>query len=104
MTSSFDAAAVADIPPGRGRTVEFLGRRYALFNVEGTFHAIDDACPHRGASMGEGWCDGRTVHCPLHGWTFDIPSGACLTRPDRPVNPYPAEVREGRVWIHVPKP
>ena len=101
MPLSFNAAPVASLPPGKGRTVEFHGKRYALFNIEGAFHALDDACPHKGASLGEGWCDGNAVLCPLHGWAFDIATGACSTRPDRPVKCYPTEVRDGCVWIHL---
>ncbi len=102
MRPAFNAALVASLPPGTGRTVEFHGKRYALFNRNGSFHAIDDACPHRGASLAEGWCDGDNVLCPLHGWAFDIITGACSTRPDRPVRSYPTEVRDGCVWILIP--
>lgn len=96
---AFDAADASSLPPGSGRTVEWHGRRFALFNLDGTFHALDDACPHRGASLGEGWCEQGEVLCPLHGWAFDIRTGQGRTKPDRPVAAYPAEVRDGRVWI-----
>lgn len=98
-SQSFDAAEASSIPEGGSRTVEWQGQRLALFHLDGAFHAIDDACPHRGAALGEGWRDGDTVLCPLHGWAFHIKSGACLTRPDRPVRSYRTEVRDGRVWI-----
>ncbi len=101
-SSPFDAADVSSLPPGAHRTVEGRGRRVALFNLDGTFHAIDDACPHRGASLAEGWCENGQVLCPLHGWAFDVRTGQGLTRPDRPVTTYRTEVRDGRVWIHLP--
>ncbi len=94
-----DAADINSLPPGRGRTVELRGKRLALFRIQDQFHAIDDACPHRGAALGAGWCENGEVFCPLHGWAFDIVTGACKTRPDRPVKSYPTEVRDGRVWI-----
>jgi len=94
-----DAADLTSLPPGRGRTVELRGKRIALFNLDGQFHAIDDACPHRGGSLGAGWCENGEVFCPLHGWAFEIASGACKTRPDRPVKSYPTRVENGRVWI-----
>lgn len=99
MDSFLDAAEVASLPPGKGRTVELRGKRIALFNVDGKFHAIDDACPHRGAPLGGGWCEGGEVFCPMHGWAFDIATGTCKTRPDRPVRSYPTQVRDGKVWI-----
>lgn len=102
MPHAFNVANAASLPPGSQRTVECNGRRIALFNLDGSFHALDDACPHRGASLAEGWCESGQVLCPLHGWAFDVRSGQCLTRPDRPVASYHAEVRDGSVWVTVP--
>ena len=51
----------------------------ALFNVEGTFYALDGVCPHAGGPLGEGTLRGTTVTCPWHGWQFDVASGQnCL--------------------------
>ena len=95
----FDAAEIASLPPGRGRSLEVGGHRLALFNLDGVFHAIDDDCPHRGGPLGAGWFENGCVHCPLHGWAFNVVTGACDVRPERPVATHPVEVREGRVWI-----
>jgi len=42
-------ASTAEIPPGSGKLVEVEGKRIAVFNVGGRYHAMDDTCPHRGA-------------------------------------------------------
>jgi len=64
-----------DIPVGEGRSFEFAGRRIAIFNVEGEFHAIDDVCVHRGGPLGDGPLKGCVVVCPWHGWKFDVTTG-----------------------------
>ncbi|HVY68969.1 MAG TPA: Rieske (2Fe-2S) protein, partial [Verrucomicrobiae bacterium] len=64
-------ADVASLPPGAGRTVHVRGKEFALYNVEGTFYAVDDACPHRGAPLGAGCLQNGRIFCPLHGWEFD---------------------------------
>jgi nitrite reductase (NADH) small subunit len=93
---------VADsLRPGSCRTVEVAGRRLALVNAGGSFHAIDDACPHRGGALGAGFVDGSKVYCPLHGWDFDVRTGDCGTRPDKPVRTYRTEVRDGRVFVEL---
>src|SRR5690606_41326817 len=63
--------SVASLAPGRGRTVEVRGRRFSVWNVDGEFHAIDDACPHKGAPLGAGLLEGGRVYCSLHGWSFE---------------------------------
>ena len=74
-------AKTTDLAPGQGKTVEANGREIALFNVGGTFYAIDNTCKHRGGSLGEGELDGTVVTCPLHAWTYDVSSGECFDDP-----------------------
>jgi 3-phenylpropionate/trans-cinnamate dioxygenase ferredoxin subunit len=40
--------------------------------------ALEDACNHAGASLAEGPIRGCTIACPLHGYVFDLKSGALL--------------------------
>ena len=102
MASDFLPALDASaLPPGKGETVELAGRRIAVFNVGGQFYALDDDCPHRGGPLGSSWVDVDQckVACPLHGWEFDIKTGACLTVPARPVRSHAVRVVEGKVEI-----
>ena len=85
MESLVNVADLESIPPGKARTVEVSGRRFALANVDGQVFAIADRCPHRAGPLGEGYVEGCVLHCPLHGWGFDVRTGACDVRPDRPV-------------------
>jgi nitrite reductase/ring-hydroxylating ferredoxin subunit len=99
MIEFFRVAEAASIPPGAGRTVYARGAEFALFNLDGEFYAIEDRCPHRGASLGAGWVEGGRVSCPMHGWTFDPKAGTCLSNPERPVRSFPTRVRNGEVEI-----
>ncbi|MFN2583094.1 MAG: bifunctional 3-phenylpropionate/cinnamic acid dioxygenase ferredoxin subunit [Candidatus Dormibacteria bacterium] len=85
----------ADVPPGHAARVEIDGVPVAIFNVNGTFHALDDTCSHAEASLSEGDLDdGRcTIECPLHGSTFDLRTGEPLTLPAiEPVRVHHVEV------------
>ncbi|MGE0877703.1 MAG: Rieske 2Fe-2S domain-containing protein [Acidimicrobiia bacterium] len=43
---------------------------------------IERWCPHRQADLGAfGHVDGATLECAMHGWKFDLTTGACLTTP-----------------------
>ena len=66
---------VSDVPPGEGRLVEAHDKPIALFNVGGTFHAVNQVCPHRGGPLAEGRLEGVVVTCPWHGWTFCVDTG-----------------------------
>ena len=74
-------AGTGDIAPGAGKAVDSGGRRIALFNIEGTFYAIDDTCTHRDGPLSEGMVVGAEVTCPWHGAVFDVTSGSVLGAP-----------------------
>lgn len=78
MPNWIRVAAVADCPPGRSLEVVAGDRVCAIFNVDGTFHALDGVCPHQGGPLGKGVLQGTTVTCPWHGWQFDVCSGRHL--------------------------
>jgi len=93
---------VEDLPEGRGATVELEGgKELALYNVGGHFHAIENFCPHRGAPLADGNLIGHAVECDWHGWRFDVRTGACLNRPDSPVESYEVIILEGWIKIRV---
>lgn len=97
------AAAARQVPPGSGRTVVVDGKRLALFNDGGEFHAIDDTCPHRGASLGEGLLHQGRVICPWHSWIFDVRSGVCPDSPDIAVPCFRARVAGEDVEVELPE-
>lgn len=98
-TQFYNAAEASSLLPGSGRTVEIRGRRFALFNLDGEFFALDDACPHRQAPLGAGSVESDQVFCPMHGWNFNIRTGTCVVNPDRPVRTYRTQIVDGEVQI-----
>ena len=71
----------SELPPGGKKLVEVDGRAIALFNVGGTFYAIDDVCTHDGGPLAEGDLDGCQIQCPRHGARFDVRTGKPLCMP-----------------------
>ncbi len=81
MAEFVRAVGTAELASGKGTVVELNGARIAIFNVDGTFYAMDDTCTHAGGPLSEGELDETVVTCPWHGATFDIKTGAVLGPP-----------------------
>jgi nitrite reductase (NADH) small subunit len=92
MSDFVSVAKVNDIPPGHGKTVQVAGKNIALFNVDGTFYAIDDTCLHRGGPLGEGELTGHLVACPWHGWKYDVRTGISITNSAAQVHCYETKI------------
>jgi len=94
-------ARAEEIPPGTGKQVAVGGRAVAVFNVDGTFYAIDGTCLHRGGPVGEGDLEGTIVTCPWHGFQYDVTTGRNVLDPDIGLARYEVEVTEGLVRVSV---
>jgi nitrite reductase/ring-hydroxylating ferredoxin subunit len=46
--------------------------------LDGEPYAIEDSCNHAGASLSEGWRRGDCVVCPMHGYVFELRTGALV--------------------------
>ena len=81
MAKLMKVADATNLAPGQATAVEIDGNRIAVFNVGGTFYAIDDTCPHAGGPLSEGKVDGGKVVCPWHEAEFDLTTGEVLSPP-----------------------
>jgi nitrite reductase (NADH) small subunit len=92
-------ARVADIAPGQAVTVTVGERELALFHLGGAFHAVDNACPHQGGPLCEGWTHGATVTCPWHAWTFDLRTGALGDDDEPAIDVFEVRVDDGEIMV-----
>jgi 3-phenylpropionate/trans-cinnamate dioxygenase ferredoxin component len=81
MAGFVKVGTTGDLAPGQGKMVEAGGKKIALFNVDGTYYAIDDTCTHRGGPLSEGELSGNEVTCPWHNAVFDVKTGNTLGPP-----------------------
>jgi nitrite reductase/ring-hydroxylating ferredoxin subunit len=117
------AGTVEEIPPGeRKLIVPFRGRAgIGVFNVNGSYHALRNLCPHKLGPLCTGRVSGRVVaaappssyapeleverdgeiiRCPWHLWEFEIATGRCLVDPRVRVKTYPVAVEDGQVVVY----
>ncbi|HUR72294.1 MAG TPA: Rieske (2Fe-2S) protein, partial [Candidatus Limnocylindrales bacterium] len=67
----------AEISEGTAKLVRVNNQEIAVFKHEGRLCALQNICPHEGGQLSAGWIDNGAAVCPLHGYRFDLASGAC---------------------------
>jgi len=118
MAIRHPVCAASDLPPGERKLVGVENRTVGVFNVNGSYCALLNRCPHTGGALCEGVVSGTNLpvgleggyryehgrrgeilRCALHGWEFDIATGACLTDPQMRAKTFPVEVEDGTVFV-----
>ena len=94
---------IEDIPVGEARLFAVAETMIGVFNVEGSFFALANECPHAGASLAHGLVEGDTVACRIHYWRFSIREGTYLDedRPECNARTFPVRVVGDEVQVVV---
>ena len=102
-TTSYCLGPVDAIPLGEGRVFRVEGRDIAVFRCRsGEVYATSAACPHRGGPLADGLVGNHSVVCPLHGFLFDLRTGAAPGRDCQPLVRHRVEiVRDGLVLVEL---
>ena len=106
-------ARADEFPPGTRRIVDIDGRSIGVFNVDGTYYALRNSCPHQGAALCNGTVLGsvtspgpgeyhydaerKLLSCPWHNWEFDMTTGQSWFDPVKTrVRPYEVLIESGK--------
>ncbi|MGQ0827102.1 MAG: Rieske (2Fe-2S) protein [Bacteroidota bacterium] len=93
-------AAEAQVAVGRVTTIDIGRKKICVARTAEGFFAVNDKCPHNGASLGNGYCTAEgSVVCPMHRYHFDLKTGRAKSGLGDFVETYPLEVRDDGVFI-----
>ncbi|RJP52078.1 MAG: non-heme iron oxygenase ferredoxin subunit [Anaerolineaceae bacterium] len=99
-----EIAPASELPNGERLLVDVGDRPIVIFNIAGQLFAIGDVCTHDDGPLGDGDLEGFNIVCPRHGAEFDVRTGKVMQMPavvDIPA--YPVQVRDGQIFIGIPK-
>ena len=103
MSTFQTVAQLEDLPENEGHIVRHGPLQIALFRRGDTVRAIDNICPHAGASLAHGYLEDDAVVCPWHCWEFDISTGKCATVEGMDVETFEVKIENGQVQIALPE-
>ena len=104
MAEFVTVCRVGDLAEGQAKAFSVNGKVIALFRDAVGFHAIDDTCPHMGASLADGFVEAGIVTCSWHAWRFRLSDGAWADNPRIKIGCYPVRVEGDAVQVEVPPP
>jgi ferredoxin-nitrite reductase len=84
-----------ELQEGAGKALLVNGHEIAVFRCQGALYALQNQCPHEGGSLAGGAVEGDEVICPLHGYGFNLKTGACSTDPRLRAKTFPVVAQNG---------
>ena len=102
MSEFITVAKVGAVPEGQGRPFTVDGRVVAIFQENGEYFAINDLCPHMGASLCGGHFEDGAVSCPWHAWRFSVKDGTWLDNPKVKTDSYPVRIDGDNIQVQLP--
>lgn len=102
MAKLHKVCKVSELPDGQVRTIEVEEKCVGVYHQQGQYFAIDDFCPHMGASLSGGLVEDGTVTCPWHAWRFRLCDGAWADNPRLKVACYSVSVVDDEIFLETP--
>ena len=100
MSTFTRVASETDLPPlDEAKEFPCGQKTVCIANVNGSYSAMDNVCPHRGGPLGQGMIEGGRVVCPWHAWAWDAKTGATELDSSLKVQIYPMKIGNGDVMV-----
>tara|TARA_B100001142_G_scaffold282207_1_gene294453 strand:+ start:77 stop:370 length:294 start_codon:yes stop_codon:yes gene_type:complete len=86
--------------PNMGSKLVFLNETpIALFRINDKVHAWDNRCPHRGASLSDGYISEKTIQCKYHLWEFDVNKRCSVDNKNIKVKSFELKIVDNAIYI-----
>ncbi|PCJ62409.1 MAG: hypothetical protein COA73_06760 [Candidatus Hydrogenedentota bacterium] len=72
MSEFLSAGPAAHIQPGESKLLHTDDDIIAVHNVNGTYYALSNICPHANGPLNQGFIENDCISCPWHGWSFPL--------------------------------
>jgi len=103
MSEFHTVCRVGELPEGESKAIAVGTKIIAVFRSGDVYFAIDDMCPHMGASLSGGYVEEGIVTCPWHAWRFRLTDGAWADNPRVKIGSYPVRVVNDEIQVDVEK-
>ena len=96
-----ELTSLAEVPTQGILAMKLLGKSLILFRVGSQVVCYENACSHFGEPLDAGDVSNGILTCPSHKFRYRLETGECLTSPEIPLQSYPVQVQDGRVFVQI---
>lgn len=103
MAQFRDLCSTEDVPEGQSRMFVIDETTICVVRLGNEYFAMNNTCPHAGASLAHGYMENDVIHCRIHHWRFCVKSGKYLDedKPAMNVKTYPIQLVGDQLQIRL---
>ncbi len=90
-------AALGQLPDGEISFLEAAGRHLFVYRNKDSIKVFDSRCPHQVTDIPHLALEGRKLTCPKHHWAFDVETGECVEKGNRPLREFDHKLEDGQL-------
>lgn len=90
-------ASLEQIPDGETSFLEAAGRHLFVYRKSDSIKVFDSRCPHQVTDIPHLSLEGRKLTCPKHQWAFDVKTGECVEKGNRPLREFEHKIEDGQL-------
>jgi nitrite reductase/ring-hydroxylating ferredoxin subunit/alkylhydroperoxidase/carboxymuconolactone decarboxylase family protein YurZ len=95
-----DLMALTEAKEGEITYADCAGRHLFVYREGAALNVYDSRCPHQVTDIPHLALAGRRLTCPKHHWAFDVRTGQCVEKGNRPLRKFDSKVENGRVLAY----
>jgi nitrite reductase/ring-hydroxylating ferredoxin subunit/alkylhydroperoxidase/carboxymuconolactone decarboxylase family protein YurZ len=95
-----DVTPLSGVKDGATTWFDCDGRNLFVFRKGTKLKVYDSRCPHQVTNIPHLALEGTKLTCPKHEWAFDIETGRCIAKGDRPLTEFPHKVEKRRLLVY----
>jgi nitrite reductase/ring-hydroxylating ferredoxin subunit/alkylhydroperoxidase/carboxymuconolactone decarboxylase family protein YurZ len=95
-----DVIAVDALADGEITYTDCDERSLFIYRSGDELVVYDSRCPHQVTNIPHLALDGLRLTCPKHQWVFDVGTGECVEKGNRPLNRFEHKIENGRVLAY----
>jgi nitrite reductase/ring-hydroxylating ferredoxin subunit len=95
-----DLMAATEVAQGEMSHADSDGRSLFVYREGDKISVYDSRCPHQVTNIPHLALEGKRLTCPKHHWAFDITTGACVEKGNRPLRKFDSKLEKGRLLAY----
>ncbi len=91
---------IDDAKIGEVERVDCDGRGLFVYRTDKEIKLYDSRCPHQVTNIPHLALEGKQITCPKHQWVFDVESGECVDKGNRPLTLFESKIENERLLAY----